>query len=148
MPANESQQTPESEEPSGQKVSRRERNRASKRVTEARALAQRAKLDAQAEARQEPATKAVAPKQRSEKQSGMAHAQRAGGERPAGGAGDLAVHLPVPHVVHDASGPAHQHGPDGKKSDQPGRWSGRFRRYAADPAQTRPLRRASYACSR
>ncbi len=69
MPANESQQTPESEEPSGQKVSRRERNRASKRVTEARALAQRAKLDAQAEARQEPATKAVAPKQRSEKQT-------------------------------------------------------------------------------
>jgi site-specific recombinase XerD len=69
MPANESQQTPESEEPSGQSISRRERNRASKRVTEARALAQRAKLDAQAEARQEPATQAVAPRQRSGKQT-------------------------------------------------------------------------------
>jgi site-specific recombinase XerD len=71
MPANEAQQTPESEGPSRQSVTRRERTRASKRVTEARALAQRAKLDAQAEARQEPVTQAGSSKQRSGK-----HTQR------------------------------------------------------------------------
>ncbi len=69
MPANEAQHLPESEEPSGQSISRRERTRASKRVTEARALAQRTKLDAQAEARQEPAPKVGAHQRRGGKQT-------------------------------------------------------------------------------
>jgi hypothetical protein len=71
MPANEAHHLSESEEPSGQSSARRERIRASKRVTEARALAQRVKLDAQAEARQEPASKGDAHQRR-----GGKHTQR------------------------------------------------------------------------
>src|SRR6266705_4926755 len=69
MSANESRQPPGPEGPSGQSDTRRPQNRASKRVTEARATAQRAKLDAQAEAREQPATKTGASKQRSGKQT-------------------------------------------------------------------------------
>ncbi len=69
MSANESRQTPGPEGPSGQNDTRRQQKRASRRVTEARAIAQRAKLDAQAEAREQPATKTGASKQRSGKQT-------------------------------------------------------------------------------
>src|SRR6266581_2949863 len=69
MSANESRQTPGPEGPSGQSDTRRPQKRASRRVTEARAIAQRAKLDAQAEAREQPATKTGASKQRSGKQT-------------------------------------------------------------------------------
>jgi hypothetical protein len=60
MLANESQQTPSAGEPDGQGTSQPRRKKASKRVTEARAVAQRAKLAAQAEAREQGAVQGTA----------------------------------------------------------------------------------------
>ena len=64
MPANESTRMHNPEEPLGQGVQNRQRKRASRSVTEARARAQRARLDAQADARQPAATKLAAAKPR------------------------------------------------------------------------------------
>ncbi len=60
MLSNESQQTPHAGEPAGQGDPSRQRKKASRRVTDARAVVQRAKLDAQAEAREQPATNGAA----------------------------------------------------------------------------------------
>ena len=57
MKANEKQQTHSVEEPEGQKPSGRRRTQVSKRVTESRAVARRALLDAQAEAREQGAAR-------------------------------------------------------------------------------------------
>jgi hypothetical protein len=55
MTANESPQTSFHEEPKGQGQSRRQPNKASKRVTESSAMARRARLDAEAEASEQAA---------------------------------------------------------------------------------------------